>query len=97
MNRNEYRLISNIKNFVVDVVKQYPGVTFETSIEEGGYGHDVLLISLNSDQKIIRYDIVVNLYDDLYDTESYNGSDKLVQFDSLLRRHIKDEIEALLQ
>lgn len=97
MNRNEYRLISNIKNFVADVVKQYPGVTFETSIEEGDYGYDVLLISLNSDQKIIRYDIVVNLYDDLYDTESYNGSDKLVQFDSLLRRHIKDEIDAILK
>jgi hypothetical protein len=97
MTKNENVLVSNIENFVADVVKKYPGVTFETSIEEGSYGYDVLLISLNSDQKIIRYDIVVNLYDDLYDPESYDGSDKLVQFDSLLRRHIKDEIEALLQ
>lgn len=97
MTKNENVLVSNIENFVANVVKKYPGVTFETSIEEDSYGCDVLLISLNSDQKIIRYDIVVNLYDDLYDPESYDRSDKLVQFDSLLRRHIKDEIEALLQ
>lgn len=70
MTKNENVLVSNIENFVADVVKKYPGVTFETFIEEDSYGYDVLLISLNSDQEIIRYDIVVNLYDDLYDPES---------------------------
>ena len=93
MTRNEDMLVSNIENFVDDVVKQYPGVTFETSVVEDSYGYDVLLISLNSNQKTIRYDIQVNLYD----PETYGGSDKLVSFDSMLRKYIKDEIEALLQ
>lgn len=93
MTRNEDMLVSTIENFVDDVVKQYPGVTFETSVVEDSYGYDVLLISLNSDQKIIRYDIQVNLYD----PETYGSSDKLVSFDSTLRKYIKDEIEALLQ
>ena len=93
MTRNEDMLVSKIENFVADVVKQYPGVTFETSIVEDTYGYDVLLISLNSSEKTIRYDIQVNLYD----PETYGGSDKLVSFDSMLRKYIKDEIEDLLQ
>ena len=93
MTRNEDMLVSKIENFVADVVKQYPGVTFETSIDEDSYGYDVLLISLNSSEKTIRYDIQVNLYD----PETYGGSDKLVSFDSMLRKYIKDEIEDLLQ
>lgn len=93
MTRNEDMLVSNIENFVDDVVKQYPGVTFETSIVEDSYGYDVLLISLNSNQKTIRYDIQVNLYD----PETYGGSDKLVSFDSTLRKYIKDEIDDILK
>lgn len=93
MTRNEDMLVSNIENFVDDVVKKYPGVTFATSIVEDSYGYDVLLISLNSSEKTIRYDIQVNLYD----PETYGSSDKLISFDSMLRKYIKDEIEALLQ
>lgn len=93
MTRNENVLVSNIENFVDDVVKKHPGVTFETSIVEDNYGYDVLLISLNSDEKTIRYDIQVNLYD----PETYGGSDKLVSFDPMLRKYIKDEIDDLLK
>ena len=93
MTRNEDMLVSNIENFVDDVVKKYPGVTFETSVVEDSYGYDVLLISLNSNQKTIRYDIQVNLYD----PETYGGSDKLVSFDSTLRKYIKDEIDSILK
>lgn len=93
MTRNEDMLISNIENFVDDVVKKYPGVTFETSVVEDSYGYDVLLISLNSNQKTIRYDIQVNLYD----PETYGGSDKLVSFDSTLRKYIKNEIDDILK
>lgn len=93
MTRNENVLISNIENFVDDVVKKYPGVTFETSIAEDSYGYDVLLISLNSKDKSIGYDIQVNLYD----PETYGRSDRLVPFDSILRKYIKDEIEDLLK
>ena len=93
MTRNENALVSNIENFVDDVVEKYPGVTFETSIVEDSYGYDVLLISLNSNQKTIRYDIQVNLYD----PETYGGSDKLVSFDSTLRKYIKDEIDDILK
>lgn len=93
MTRNEKVLVSNIENFVADVVKKYPGVTFETSVVEDSYGYDVLLISLNSNQKTIRYDIQVNLYD----PETYGGSDKLVSFDSTLRKYIKDEIDDILK
>lgn len=93
MTRNEDMLVSNIENFVDDVVKQYPGVTFETSVVEDSYGYDVLLISLNSNQKTIRYDIQVNLYD----PETYGGSDKLISFDSTLRKYIKDEIDDILK
>lgn len=93
MTRNEDMLISNIENFVDDVVKKYPGVTFETSVVEDSYGYDVLLISLNSNQKTIRYDIQVNLYD----PETYGGSDKLVSFDSTLRKYIKNEIDDILE
>lgn len=93
MTRNEDMLVSNIENFVDDVVKQYPGVTFETSVVEDSYGYDVLLISLNSNEKTIRYDIQVNLYD----PETYGGSDKLVSFDSMLRKYIKDEIDDILK
>lgn len=93
MTRNEDMLVSNIENFVDDVVKKYPGVTFETSVVEDSYGYDVLLISLNSNEKTIRYDIQVNLYD----PETYGGLDKLVSFDSTLRKYIKDEIDDLLK
>ena len=93
MTRNEDMLVSKIENFVDDVVKKYPGVTFKTSVVEDSYGYDVLLISLNSNQKTIRYDIQVNLYD----PETYGGSDKLVSFDSTLRKYIKDEIDDLLK
>lgn len=93
MTRNEDMLVSNIENFVDDVVKKYPGVTFETSVVEDSYGYDVLLISLNSNQKTIRYDIQVNLYD----PETYGGSDKLVSFDSTLRKYIKNEIDDILE
>jgi hypothetical protein len=93
MTRNEDMLVSNIENFVDDVVKKYPGVTFETSVVEDSYGYDVLLISLNSNQKTIRYDIQVNLYD----PETYGGSDKLVSFDSTLRKYIKNEIDDILK
>lgn len=93
MTRNEDMLVSNIENFVDDVVKKYPGVTFETSVVEDSYGYDVLLISLNSNQKTIRYDIQVNLYD----PETYGGSDKLISFDSMLRKYIKDEIDGILK
>lgn len=93
MTRNEDMLVSNIENFVEDVVKKYPGVTFETSVVEDSYGYDVLLISLNSNQKTIRYDIQVNLYD----PETYGGSDKLISFDSMLRKYIKDEIDSILK
>ena len=93
MTRNEDMLVSNIENFVDDVVKEYPGVTFETSVVEDSYGYDVLLISLNSNQKTIRYDIQVNLYE----PETYGGSDKLVSFDSTLRKYIKNEIDDILK
>lgn len=93
MTRNEDMLVSSIENFVDDVVKKYPGVTFETSVVEDSYGYDVLLISLNSNQKTIRYDIQVNLYD----PETYGGSDKLVSFDSTLRKYIKNEIDDILK
>lgn len=93
MTRNEDMLVSKIENFVDDVVKEYPGVTFETSVVEDSYGYDVLLISLNSNQKTIRYDIQVNLYD----PETYGGSDKLVSFDSTLRKYIKNEIDDILK
>lgn len=93
MTRNEDMLVSNIENFVDDVVKKYPGVTFETSVVEDSYGYDVLLISLNSNQKTIRYDIQVNLYE----PETYGGSDKLVSFDSTLRKYIKNEIDDILE
>lgn len=93
MTRNEDILVSKIENFVDDVVKKYPGVTFETSVVEDRYGYDVLLISLNSNEKTIRYDIQVNLYD----PETYGGSDKLVSFDSTLRKYIKNEIDDILK
>lgn len=93
MTRNEKVLVTNIENFVDDVVGKYPGVTFETSVVEDSYGYDVLLISLNSNEKTIRYDIQVNLYD----PETYGGSDKLVSFDSTLRKYIKDEIDDILK
>nr|DAQ11281.1 MAG TPA: hypothetical protein [Bacteriophage sp.] len=93
MTRNEDMLVSNIENFVDDVVKKYPGVTFETSVVEDSYGYDVLLISLNSNGKTIRYDIQVNLYD----PETYGNSDKLVSFDSTLRKYIKNEIDDILK
>ena len=93
MTRNEDRLVSNIEYFVDDVVKKYTGVTFETPVVEDSYGYDVLLISLNSNQKTIRYDIQVNLYD----PETYGSSDKLISFDSTLRKYIKDEIDDILK
>lgn len=93
MTRNEDMLVSNIENFVDDIVKKYPGVTFETSVVEDSYGYDVLLISLNSNEKTIRYDIQVNLYD----PETYGGSDKLISFDSTIRKYIKDDIDGILK
>lgn len=44
-------------------------------------------------KKTIRYDIQVNLYD----PETYGGSDKLVTFDSMLRTYIKDDIDGILK
>lgn len=101
MTRRECILISDIKEFVYDVIRQYTediSVLFNILKNETRYG--VLVISLKVNDIPRQENIQVNLYDtdntDLYDVNVWRECDGLIWFDSDLQRDIKNTIDDIV-